>query len=148
MGHKSGVHAAGGQGNLSHRRRELQELELRETLEAAQINEAQRLAQKATPACMRELVRIATSHRKDDSGVSENVRIAAIRLLLEQAWGKPGAREPGDGGVRRKGGGGRNVIVNIRQYGVGISKQVKTPVIQADQQAGEEIPDAEFEADL
>ena len=145
MGFRSGVHAAGGQGALAHRRKELQEDALRETLEAAQINEVQRLAQEYSPACMRELKRIATSHRKDEP-VLDGARLAAIRIIIETAYGKPNSRGPSDGGMRTKVGSGRSVVVNIRQYGVGISKQVKTQAIEA--QVLPEIADAEIETDL
>lgn len=139
MGQKSGNHTVGAQGSLAHRRKELQEAELRATLEAAQTNEAQRIAQEGTPECMRQLMRIIRSKK-----TSDGARLAAIRLNLETAWGKPSAREASDGGVRRKGAGGRNVVVNIRAYGSGISKQVSAPVLASIAVPTEDAMDAEF----
>jgi hypothetical protein len=147
MGFKSGLHTAGGQGTLAHRRKELQEAELQATLEAAQINEAQRLAQESTPACMRELKRMATSHAKQIV-VSEAVRLAAIRLLLETAWGKPSVRESKDGGTRRAGAGGRRIVVNINTHGAGVGKQVRVTAMGSLVAASEAAQDAEYEEGL
>jgi len=146
MGFKSGTTRVGAQGTLAHRRKEMQDQILNDSLELAQVNEVQRLAQEYSPAAMRELKRIATSHAKT-APVSDTARLTAIRMILEFGHGKPSAREIADPGVRSRGAGGRKVVINIRQYGTGLSRQLSTPAIEA-KVLPADIVDAEIGDDL